>query len=125
MHLTTAGVGAQWIKRLLLHKQLPTDVIAELKDLLRKDKSEAGATPYKDIKDQILDTFGTKPEDAYTEAKDFLLHGKPSQLAKKIINKICEKHPNLEGCCSAGVITGMWRHTEPQDNRKVPVNFEW
>ena len=64
MHLTTAGVGKQWTKRLLLHKQLPSDIVNELKDLLRKDQSDAGATPYKDLKDRILETFGTKPEDA-------------------------------------------------------------
>merc|ERR1712219_14038 len=80
MHLSTAGIGAQWTKRLLLHKLLPSDVVMELKDLLRKDKSQAGATPYKDLKDRIVETFGTKPEDAYQEAKDFLLNGKPSQL---------------------------------------------
>ena len=35
MHLSTAGVKAQWTKRLLLHKQLPADIIGEVKDLER------------------------------------------------------------------------------------------
>ena len=49
MHmLSTAGVKDQWTKRLLLHKQLPVDIVAKVKDLLRKDNSEAGATPYRD-----------------------------------------------------------------------------
>ena len=119
MHMSTAGVNRQWTKRLLLHKQLPKEVIAELKDLLRKSQSEAGATPYKDLKQRILDTFDTKPEDAYEEARDYLLHGKPSQLAKKLINKLCETHPNLEGCCSAGIITGMWREKLPTQVRQA------
>ena len=49
MHMQTAGIKAQWTKRLLLHKQLPKDVVAEVKDLLRKAQSEAGATPYKEL----------------------------------------------------------------------------
>ena len=38
MHLSTAGVKAQWTKRLHLHKLLPQDIVAEVKDLLRKGK---------------------------------------------------------------------------------------
>ena len=118
MHLSTAGVNAQWTKRLLLHKQLPKDVIAEVKDLLRKDKSEAGATPYKDLKTRIMETFGKKTEDAYAEAKNYMLVGKPSQLLNKIINTICEQHPTLENCCSAGVIYGMWKEKLPPEVRQ-------
>ena len=68
---------------------------------------------------RILETFDTKPEDAYEEAEAFVLHGKPSQLAKKLINKLCEDHPNLENCCAAGIITGMWRKRLPSDIRKA------
>ena len=119
MHLTTAGIKAQWTKRLLLHKQLPNDVIAELKDLLRKDKAAAGATPYKDLKDMILETFGIKKEDAYEEAEGYLLTGKPSQLAKKLINKLCPNHPHLNNCCAAGIIAGMWQKKLPFEVRQA------
>ena len=115
MHLTTSGVNAQWTKRLLLHKLLPSDIVSEVKDLLRKNKASAGATPYKDLKDRILDTFGKKVEDAYAEAEALVLTGKPSQLLNTIINKICTSHPNLEGCCTAGVISGMWRKKLPTE----------
>ena len=64
MHMSTAGVNRQWTKRLLLHKQLPKEVIAELKDLLRKSQSEAGATPYKDLKDRLYEAYGPLPEDS-------------------------------------------------------------
>ena len=119
MHLATAGVKAQWTKRLQLHKQLPPEVVAELKDLLRKSKAAAGATPYKDLKDRILETFATKPEDVYYEAESLIMKGKPSQLLKQLINKICPSHPNLEGCCAAGMISGMWRKRLPTEVRQA------
>ena len=117
MHLQTAGVGKQWTKRLLLHKQLPQDIVAELKDILRKNEATAGATPYYDLKVRILQTWGKKPEDAYAEAKAMVLVNKPSQLANQIANTICCQHPNLVGCCAAGVISGMWREKLPAQVR--------
>ena len=113
MHLTTAGIKKQWSKRILLHKQLPPDVIAETKDILRKAQTEAGATPYKDLKERILGTFGTKPEDDYYKAKAMVMTGKPSQLAKTLVNTICPAHPDLVGCCAAGTVSGMWRDQLP------------
>ena len=115
MHLSTAAVNAQWTKRLLLHKLLPSDVVAEVKDLLRKGKAAAGTTPYKDLKDRIMETFGKKEEDAFAEAESLMLVGKPSQLLNKLINVICKNHPDLEGCCAAGQISGMWRRRLPPD----------
>ena len=118
MHLFSAGVKSQWTKRLLLHKQLPVNIVQEVKDLLRKNKATAGATPYKDLKTRILDTFGNKPEDSYAKAEAMLMTGKPSQLLNQIINTICVQHPNLENCCAAGVIYGMWKGKLPQEVRQ-------
>ena len=44
--------------------------------------------------------------------------GKPSQLLKALINTMCIKHADLEGCCSAGTIPGMWREKLPTEVRK-------
>ena len=118
MHLHTAGVRAQWTKRLLLHKQLPADVVAEVKDLLRKSKAAAGATAYKDVKDRVMGAFGSKPEDDYAEAEALVLTGKPSQLLHKLINIVCKKHPFLENCCAAGQISGMWRNKLPTEVKR-------
>ena len=118
MHLTTAGVNAQWTKRLLLHKMLPADVVDEVKDLLRKSKANAGAHPYKDLKERILETFGIQPEDAFAQAEALMLTGKPSQLLHKLINIVCVKHPDLVGCCAAGQVSGMWRRRLPPEVRQ-------
>ena len=72
------------------------------------DQANAGATPYKDLKVRILQSWGKKPGDAYLEAMAMLLVDKPSQLANQLVNTICVKHPNLVDCCAAGVVTGMW-----------------
>ena len=114
MHLATAGIKKQWTKRLLLLKMLPKDVVDETKDLLRKGQAEAGATPYKDLKDRVLETFGTIPEDAFTQAEALVMTGKPSTLARQLINILCPSHPNLTGCCARGIISAMWRKKLPQ-----------
>ena len=57
MHHTTAGVKKQWTKHLQLHKLIPEEVIAEVKDLLRRTVADAGSTPYKTLKDRILKKF--------------------------------------------------------------------
>ena len=108
---------------MLLHKLLPADVIADVKDILRKGQATAGATPYKDLKTRIQTTFGKTPEDAYYAAKAMVMVGKPSQLAKKLINTLCKDHPNLEGCCQAGTISGMWRDQLPSQVRAQVANM--
>ena len=118
MHLQTAEVKSQWTKRLLLHKQLPSDVVAEVKDLLRKNKATAGATPYKDLKDRILETFAAKPEEVFDKLEAMIMTGKPSQLLNQMINTACPSHPYLENCCAAGMVSGMWRRKLPTEVRK-------
>ena len=117
MHLATAGIKKQWSKRLLLHKMLPQDVVEEVKDLLRKDQASAGASCYKDLKERILKLYGKKPEDRYQLAKALTMTGKPSQLAKALINTVCPAHPYLNGCCAEGQISGMWRDQLPDQVR--------
>ena len=119
--MTTAGVKSQWTKRLQLQRFLPENVAAELKDLLRKDESEAGATPYKTLKVRILETFGPRPEDRYRKAKELVLTGRPSQLCKQLIDILCEK--DLTGCCCEGIISGMWRDQLPREVRAAVANL--
>ena len=70
-----------------LHKLLPPEVVAEVKDLLRKSKAAAGATPYKDLKVELMKLYGPRPEDAFDQALALVMTGKPSTLCKAIINK--------------------------------------
>ena len=126
MHMFGCGLAAQWTNRMVLHKMLPPDIVSEIKDLLRKNQASAGETPYKDIKDSLLETFGQKRADAFAQADALVMTGKPSQLLHKLINILCKHHPDLVGCCAEGTITGMWRkklntHGSPaEDSRLQP-----
>ena len=111
--LETTGTKSQWMKRAILQRCLPEDVVEELQDILAKGKTAAGATAYYDVKVRLIELYGQTPEDVYREAKGLELTGRPSQLATKLINKLCSKHPTLEDCCVEGVISGMWREKLP------------
>ena len=121
--METAGVLSQWQKRLLLQRSLPPDIIAELEDLLIKNQTEAGPLPYKDLKDHLYESFAPRPEEAFKLALGLVMTGKPSQLAKKLINTLCPKHPTLENCCLEGVISGLWRDKLPKDVRNQVANY--
>ena len=112
-HLENAGINSQWSKRIVLHKQLDSKKQDDCEDLLIKKKSEAGETPYYDLKKRILDLYGPQIEDAYDKACGMFLTDKPSQLAKRLISTLCPKHPDLKDCCVEGVISRMWRKQLP------------
>ena len=117
-HLENAGVHSQWTKRMVLQKQLDPSVQADCKDLLQKKKSEAGATPYFDLKSQLFDIYGPQPEDGFYQAEALRLTAKPSQLAKRIISSLCPAHTTLPpGCCMEGVVSALWRRQLPKDVR--------
>ena len=122
MHLESVGVASQWMKRLILQRNLPPDVIEDLEDLLVRGKVAAGNTAYFDVKTRILEIWGPRPEDVYKVAKSLVMTGKPSQLAKKLINTICPKHPTLVDCCSEPMISGMWRDKLPDVVRTAVAN---
>ena len=111
--LETAGVKAQWTKRSLLHKQLDSKLQDDCRDLLVKKQNEAGDTPYLDLKTRILDLHGPRLEEAYDKACGFVMTGKPSQLAKKLIFTLCPDHCDMKKCCIEGVVTSMWRKQLP------------
>ena len=104
-----AGVGSQWTKRQVLHQNLPSDAIEEVKGLFRLKQNQARNLPYKTIKDELISLFGPNDEEAYAKAAQLVLVGKPSQLAKKLVDHICVADVKLAGCCCARTIAGMWR----------------
>ena len=113
MQLTLIEVKSQWLKRLALQRFLPVEIRHEVKELLILGKTEAGTDIYKKIKLELLSTFGAKPEDAYTRAKNRVMTGLPSQLGKALLNDICKKSNKLDGCCCSNVVWGMYRENLP------------
>ena len=122
MQMETAGVKSQWQKRLLLQRNLPPEIIAELEDLLIQKQSEAGDLLYKDLKDRLFKGYGPRPEDSYRKARDLVMTGKPSGFAKILINELCTKHPTLENCCMGGVISSLWRDQLPTAVKTAVAN---
>ena len=108
-------IKSQWTKRHVLANLLPPKQKAEVKDLLMKSKTQAGTDIYKKLKDRILELFGPRQEEAFEEAMQLVLTGKPSALAKKLINKLCKTPSNhFESCCCEGTVMAMWKRKLPQ-----------
>ena len=112
--LKTFGVKSQGAKKDALHGQLPLAVENEVKNLLSLDEEEEGTTPYKDLKIELLRLYSPKPEDAFDKAINRVMKGKPSTLARDIINDICRDCRVPLSCpCCAKIIFGMWRRSLP------------
>ena len=106
-------VKSQWLKRMALLRVLPIEVQEEVKALLMIPKASAGTDIYYRIKNELLDLFGSKPEDAYDRACSRVMTGKPSQLGKALIADLCKCAKKLEGCCCDRIIWGMFRKSLP------------
>ena len=114
MHAAMAGAGKQWTKRMILHRQLPQYVIDEIKDILRKTEDKAGTQPYKDLKERIREHFGAEDKNIFERAAGLTMTGKPSALAKQLVDLLCECDKPLEKCCCAKVVLGLWKRQLPQ-----------
>ena len=104
---------SQWTKRIALQRCLPAEIKQEVKSLMIIKKGQAGNDIYKKIKNELLDLFGPKPEDAYNRAKNRVMTGKPSQLGKALINDICRCPIKLQSECCSQIIWGMYREALP------------
>ena len=62
--LEVIEVKAQWTKRTALQRFLPLEIKSEAKSLFKLTKTQAGDDIYKKIKDELIQLFGAKPEDA-------------------------------------------------------------
>ena len=52
-------------------------------------------------------------------ASQLILTTTPSALMKKMVDIVCPEHPKLQGCCSAALITGMWKQKLPKEVRSA------
>ena len=111
--LEVIEVKSQWTKRIALQRCLPAEIKQEVKSLMIIKKGQAGNDIYKKIKNELLDLFGPKPEDAYNRAKNRVMTGKPSQLGKALINDICRCPIKLQSECCSQIIWGMYREALP------------
>ena len=123
--LLMAGVGSQWLKKTVLHRNLPNKQKEDVKSLLSLSKTEAGATPYLDIKRELLRIYGQKPRDTYRKALTRQMVGLPSQLGLQIVADVCQKQVKLRNCCCAGGVQAIWTDKLPVNVRGHISNMEF
>ena len=121
MQMTLINIKSQWIKRVILSNNLPDNVKQEVKSELRKTKSQAATNIYKILKTKVLNLFGPKEGERFEEAAQLNLAAfkKPSALAKRMTELLCECDTPLEACCSAETVSALWRRQLPQQVRSA------
>ena len=95
---------------------IPKEIIEEVKPFLRRKESEyPEKNAYRLLKDEILRIFGPKPSAAVDRALGRTLTGKPSTLARALVNDICKKQLDCE--CCPGIVMALWRRHLPENIR--------
>ena len=62
------SIHKQWSKRMALINCLPYEVGKEFRHLVMLQEAEAGDTPYKTLKDAVMEAYGPRPGDRFTRA---------------------------------------------------------
>ena len=119
LQMRTNGVKKNYTKFLVLSSILPAKVRDQVKPLLRKQESDytnAGQMPYKVLKDKILAIFRPPQESEFERAMSRVLSGRPSDLARELVNDLCDHE--LVGCCCSKFIVGLWKKQLPLSVRQ-------
>ena len=106
--MAAAGVKKQFTKFQALSSSLPKHVMEAVKPLLRKTEAEYTANnSYKLLKTEIIRIFGPKPGAAVERALARVMVGPPSQLARELVNDICDTNMDCSNCMA--VVEALWR----------------
>ena len=115
IRLEFAGVKSQWLKRLCLENILPEDVAHTCKEYFCKPQTDAGTHIYKDCKNRLLEVYGSKPEEDFLKADNYVMAGLPSQAAKDLRDMMCQNATKLETCCCSVGVGARWRNLLPPE----------
>ena len=107
------GVKAQLTKMEAPINLLPPEVTEEVMSFISLDETELGATPFFDLKTELLKLYGPRPEDSFNKAISRVLVGKPSTLGKQVINDFCECKPQINCKCCSKIAFGIWQKNLP------------
>ena len=111
-----AGVKKNFTKFQVLSEVLPKEVADEVKSLLRKDEADfPDKNAYKLLKTEVLRIFGPRPEDPIERALGRVMSGKPSQLARALVDDICKNELDCR-CCPA-IVSTLWKRHLPSNVR--------
>ena len=116
--MKAAGVRKNFTKLQTLTTILPKEVIDEIKNLLRKEETEfENNDAYKQAKHKILEIFGQADEEPFERAMSRVMSGKPSQLARGIVNDMCDRE--MVGCCCHKWVAGAWKRQLPSSVKQA------
>ena len=118
-----AGVKSQFLKLQVITNVLPAKFMPPIKSMLKVMDDEADETCYKRVKTRLLECFGKKEEEEVKLAYQMVLTTTPSQLARDILDKVCDGNPQLQGCHCAKTVTWMWWEKLPQQIRQAVANM--
>ena len=109
--MTANGVKKNYTKFQVLSSIIPTKVQDQVKKILKKKETDLAGTGYKQLKTAIIKIFGPREEADYDRAMSRVLTETPSQLARDLVNDLCDS--DLEGCHCAKFIVGKWKRELP------------
>ena len=114
--MQTAGAKKQYTKFQILGSIIPKKVQDQVKSLLRKKETDfANNNSYKLLKDKIIQIFSPPQEARFERALSRTLTGLPSELARDLVNDICDHE--LENCCCQRTVVGLWKRALPMSVR--------
>ena len=118
IHMKASGVKKQYTKLQVLAIILPKEVIEEVTPLLSKQESDfPNNDAYFQLKTEVLRIFGPPKEAEFERAMGRVMSGKPSQLARALVNDLCSK--GLDRCCCSKFIFRLWRRSLPTAVRQA------
>ena len=104
-----AQINAQWTKLQVLTTVLPASLLTHIEAFAAVPQASAGSTCYYEAKLRLIEIYGEKPHESYEKATKLVLATTPSELARRIIDLICDhKQKPLQSCCCAKVVMGIW-----------------
>ena len=125
LKMRRAGVKNNYTKLLVLSSLLPENVTEQVKHILRKEETEFGAEvkPYNLLKKELIKIFKPPQEAAFERAMGRVLSGKPSELARQLVNDLCSHQ--LVGCCCKTFIVGLWKRALPSSVKSAVASLEF
>ena len=106
-------IKSQWTKLQVLTSLLSTTpkVLANIESFAALPRASADSTCYYKAKKRLLAIYAKKPEDKFDMAMDLEMVTTPSDLARQIVDLICEnKAEPLVNCCGCQkTCFGIWR----------------
>ena len=122
--MKSAGVKSNFTKLQVLSTILPKKVTDEIKNILCKQESDfTRKDAYLQAKTEIIRTFGPCEGANCERALSRVLVGKPSQLAKALINDLCSKE--LNGCCCIKMVGTLWRRALPSSVKQAVAHYDF